>query len=70
MPRHKALQLSVERLREVADAIYDVTVAYSDTRTNPRTEAPGLTGKILIIYFSRYCAELREILFIYDLGSL
>ena len=47
-PRHKATQLSIECLRQVADAVYDVTVAYSGTQnpeTLERTDAQGLLGK-------------------------
>lgn len=43
-PRLKALQLCVTGLRNKADAIYDVTAAYSNTGEfeGPRTHAPGL----------------------------
>ena len=46
-PRLKALQLCVTGLRNKADAIYDVTAAYSNTGEfeGPRTHAPGLAGK-------------------------
>ena len=46
-PRYKATQLCVDRLSEAADAIYDVTAAYSDTvdkTTGERISAPGLAG--------------------------
>ena len=47
IPRLKALQLCVEELREACSAVYDVTIAYSNTTdevTGKRVEAPGLPG--------------------------
>ena len=47
VPRQKALQLCVEELRPQCDAIYDITIGYSDTtdpETGARTIAPSLAG--------------------------
>ncbi|ELT96978.1 hypothetical protein CAPTEDRAFT_217174 [Capitella teleta] len=46
-PRYKAMQLCLNQLRSKMDAVYDVTVAYSDTtheKTGSRITAPGLSA--------------------------
>jgi hypothetical protein len=51
VPKVKGLQLAVEKLKHHVDAIYDVTIGYSDSidpETGCRIAAPGMTG----IYFS------------------
>ena len=47
-PKMKAFQLALTQLQGHADAVYDVTIAYSNTRdpvTGERTPAPGMLGK-------------------------
>eukprot|EP00914_Ancora_sagittata_P000564 GHVO01001464.1.p1 GENE.GHVO01001464.1~~GHVO01001464.1.p1 ORF type:complete len:209 (+),score=18.88 GHVO01001464.1:3-629(+) len=46
-PRYKAMQLCLNQLRSKMDAVYDVTVGYSDTthtKTGSRITAPGLSA--------------------------
>ncbi|KAL3868741.1 hypothetical protein ACJMK2_041510 [Sinanodonta woodiana] len=45
IPRLKALQLSLQEIGDYVDAVYDVTIAYSNTQdveTGTRTSAPGM----------------------------
>ncbi|KAK3577551.1 hypothetical protein CHS0354_026518 [Potamilus streckersoni] len=45
IPRLKALQLSLQEIGDYVDAVYDVTIAYSNTqdaKTGTRTSAPGM----------------------------
>ena len=47
-PKMKAFQLGVKQLQGHLDAVYDVTIAYSNTRdskTGERILAPGMPGK-------------------------
>lgn len=52
MPKTKGLYLAVDKLRHHVDAIYDVTIAYSDSfdpETGQRIAAPGMTGFTLFL---------------------
>jgi len=47
-PKVKGLQLAVEQLQGHVNAVYDLTIAYSnsiDKETGARTAAQGMTGK-------------------------
>ena len=49
MPKSKGLQMSINQLQDHVTAVYDVTVAYSNTRdttTGDRLTSPGMLGKI------------------------
>ena len=46
-PRYKAVQVSLQQMRSILSAVYDVTIAYSNTQnteTNERVAAPGMIG--------------------------
>ena len=52
-PRLKALQLCIDSLRSSADAVYDVTIAYSSTlprlsSAQQRLPAPSLGGLLFL----------------------
>lgn len=60
IPRSKALRLCMEKLRNRLDAVYDVTIAYSNTRKESegsvsRLNSPSLSCKYLL---GRYCKHL------------
>lgn len=51
MPKVKGLHLAVEQLQGHVDAVYDLTIAYSnsvDRETGARIPAPGMIGKYRI----------------------
>ena len=63
-PRTKAMSLCCDRLRSRTDAIYDVTIAYSDTSdptTKQRLPAPGLLGIcFLSLLCNRNCLNSKQ----------